>query len=767
MKITTDFLRDEVRSGFYIPTAIKQAWAAQLLVLSEIDRICQKYNITYFADWGTLLGTVRHGGYIPWDDDLDICMKREDYIRFRQVADEELSEEFAIHDYERKEDHWLFLSRVVNRNHICFEEDHLNKYYNFPYIATVDIFILDYLYKDETQERKRCDEVKYLIALADKIVAGGLTPQGKESELSKIEALYHTKIDRNLDDRRIGVRLYQLAELQMARVTEQESDRIGQIFPWIIKGGKGLPKRYYQNVVRLPFEMTTMPVPECYHLVLRNRYGDYFKIHKVWNGHDYPYFEGQRKNLQAVADFELPEFSYNPEIVRKGNTELNPSGSLKSISKECIEELSKMLDMLAGTIEKDAFEDVLTFLPECQQFVVDYGTLVESVKGEENLCTKLVVSELEHFCDALFAIYETLTSVNGVDCDLLAKQVMALQQAFTKVKQIVWDQIIEKKEILFVTTGAKQWKGFESLYREMVADTENDVYVVPVPVMPKNALGQVLLSNEEILDAVKMKEYPKGLKMTSWTVFSLELHHPDIIFIQEPYDGENPCLTIPPQFYAENLQKYTGKLVYIPVDAVEEFGEADTTALYNMKHYVTAPGVVYADIIIVQSESMKQHYIKKLTTFAGLDTEELWDEKILPLGLPVLETRKLIDADRKRLLFCVGCNEVFETEDDFVTRLQEKLSVIEKYQENLQVGLCMYPGDQETWNLVVGREVTRKVVELMDTYSINTWCDFYDLDKVNIVQIAENFDMYYGSATPFVHLFHNEKKPVMLAGFDI
>lgn len=153
MTHSIDFFRDEIRNGFYIPTAVKQSWATALDVLNEVDRICQKHGINYFADWGTLLGAVRHGGFIPWDDDLDISMPREDYEKFRAVADSELPDDYVIHDYERKENHWLFLVRIVGNNHICFNTDYLNDHYNFPWIASIDIFVKDYLYKDSREEK--------------------------------------------------------------------------------------------------------------------------------------------------------------------------------------------------------------------------------------------------------------------------------------------------------------------------------------------------------------------------------------------------------------------------------------------------------------------------------------------------------------------------------------------------------------------------------------------------------------------------------------
>lgn len=77
-----DFFLGETRNDFYIEPMIKCAWAAELEVLEVVRNICEKHNLKYFAADGTLLGAVRHRGFIPWDDDIDIMMPRDDYMRF-------------------------------------------------------------------------------------------------------------------------------------------------------------------------------------------------------------------------------------------------------------------------------------------------------------------------------------------------------------------------------------------------------------------------------------------------------------------------------------------------------------------------------------------------------------------------------------------------------------------------------------------------------------------------------------------------------------
>ena len=70
--IPEDFFKEEIRNGYTVTSKMKKAWAIQIDILKEMERICDKYNITYYADSGSMLGVVRNNQYIPWDDDIDV-----------------------------------------------------------------------------------------------------------------------------------------------------------------------------------------------------------------------------------------------------------------------------------------------------------------------------------------------------------------------------------------------------------------------------------------------------------------------------------------------------------------------------------------------------------------------------------------------------------------------------------------------------------------------------------------------------------------------
>ena len=96
MEFPQNYFCAEVRDDFEIPAMMKRAWAAELEVLSVIADVCERHHLQYFADYGTLLGAVRHKGFIPWDDDIDICMLREDYMELIRVLPEELPQGFCM-----------------------------------------------------------------------------------------------------------------------------------------------------------------------------------------------------------------------------------------------------------------------------------------------------------------------------------------------------------------------------------------------------------------------------------------------------------------------------------------------------------------------------------------------------------------------------------------------------------------------------------------------------------------------------------------------
>lgn len=758
MEFPVDFYKDEVRYGFYVPTAIKQAWAAELMVLAEVDRICQKYDIKYFADWGSMLGAIRHGGFVPWDDDMDIGMLRDDYIRFREVAVKELPKEYAIHDFESQEDHWLFLSTVVNRNHICFDEDHLNKYHNYPYIAPVDIFVMDYLYREEEKEKERCDEIKLILAVADAIVERGLN--ATEMRLLKtIEQKYHKNFSHIQSRRKLGIELYRLAEQQMARVPRDEADFVGQIFPWGLKGKSGIPKENFDKMVCLPFEKITIPVPADYHTVMQWKYGNYMEIYKGGGMHDYPYFEGQRDNLLAVAgDFELPEFTFSQEMLTRDDKEQEKS--LKDIVKEYIHVIEEQMDCFEEQTMGHSRVENSDLLPECQKLAVDLGTLIEEVKGEDTPNVKEIVSHIEKYCETLYQTYEQLMGAsNALERQVFATCVEACKNAFEAVKKAVHEKLLKKNVILFVTTGPGEWNGFKKICERSLEDKNNEVYVVLVPVAFKDFLGRTTFKDVRL--PAEMDFLPEGVQVGQWDTVDVNLLHPDMIYIQDPYDGENPCLTIPPQFYAKKLRYYTETLIYVPPYYVKEFGEADSCEIYNLKHYVTAPAIMYADQVLVQSENMKKMYIEKLAAFAGEKTREVWDRKLKVDDLYV--SQELTErASNKTMVYCIGENKLASQKSAVIKEVKEKLEVFEKFSADIQLKICMYPPVLDIWNSVDSC-LTQQILELIEAYTEKDWCEMCDLNKVQWEKIAREGTGYYGSPSPLVHLFTVMNKKVMLA----
>lgn len=112
-----------------------------LEIVKEVVSICDKHSLTYYMLGGTMLGAVRHNGFIPWDDDIDLGMPRDDYEKFLQIAPQELPSRLKLVNYKTDPDYHYYITRILDTDTKVIEEriGNDNKYTN----ASIDIFPID------------------------------------------------------------------------------------------------------------------------------------------------------------------------------------------------------------------------------------------------------------------------------------------------------------------------------------------------------------------------------------------------------------------------------------------------------------------------------------------------------------------------------------------------------------------------------------------------------------------------------------------------
>lgn len=135
-----------------------------LEALVEVDRICRKHGITYYIIGGTLIGAVRHKGFIPWDDDIDIAMMREDYERFLTCYKDDLNKKFFFQNYSTDVDFYPPISRICIPN--TFIDEYYSRHLKFNKSLYLDIFPLDNIPDDEklrNEQRNKIDIIDKLI----------------------------------------------------------------------------------------------------------------------------------------------------------------------------------------------------------------------------------------------------------------------------------------------------------------------------------------------------------------------------------------------------------------------------------------------------------------------------------------------------------------------------------------------------------------------------------------------------------------------------
>jgi len=239
---------------------LKEHQKAAYYLLREFDRVCKALDVTYYLFAGTLLGAVRHGGFIPWDDDLDVIMHRRDYVRFLNEAPKLLDQTVFSLQKEFSEHYPMFFSKLQLNGTTCLERFHPKD----PLLhqgVYMDIFPLDNAYAGKLG--------RYLQFACSKIViAKGLDKRGFTTDSTLKKAMMF--MSRLLPNK------------PFCRIVHGPK-KTGAYVHCFLGGASKIaksvfPSACFEKSIDLPFEDRPFAVPEQYDAVLKVLYGDYMKI---------------------------------------------------------------------------------------------------------------------------------------------------------------------------------------------------------------------------------------------------------------------------------------------------------------------------------------------------------------------------------------------------------------------------------------------------------------------------------------------------------
>lgn len=305
------YFNGEEREGFYIKPLMKRAWAAQLEILQQIDCICQRNNIEYFASSGTLLGAIRHGGFIPWDDDIDIEMKRVDYERFLKAAEAELPDWYKISSPTRDSKWNVPFSRVSNTHIIPLKGELLQQFHGFPMQVGIDIFPIDYLPVTQSEEDLMVNLFRAASMLALSWNKDEMSEEEKMESLRAVETYCNVRFTQ---DKPYRQQLWILADRISAMYWEMsgEAKEVSMIYMLENRSDFRIPVSCYRYAKRVPFENTTVPIPVGWDQILTVLYGeDYMTPKQGIADHEYPFYKGQMQKLKEYymnKNKEIPKY---------------------------------------------------------------------------------------------------------------------------------------------------------------------------------------------------------------------------------------------------------------------------------------------------------------------------------------------------------------------------------------------------------------------------------------------------------------------------
>ncbi|MCI9620584.1 MAG: hypothetical protein HFG85_11610 [Dorea sp.] len=442
----------------------------------------------------------------------------------------------------------------------------------------------------------------------------------------------------------------------------------------------------------------------------------------------------------------------------------------KKQAEDFIGLLERAHDGIKKTIDTRNTEAALDLLAQCQECAIKLGEIIEAVEGEDFVTIPMI----EDYCELAYQFYEKLSQNIPVNSNQVSK---ALRKSLIRMGNSVKYDIPERKEVVFLPYKASMWDSLESVWKAADEDPDCDAYVIPIPYFDKNPDGSFKEMHYE------GDQYPAYVPVTHYDDYDITVREPDMIFIHNPYDEYNYVTSVAPKFYSKNLKQYTEKLVYIPYFVLGEIDPENAEARKGIAHFCVEPGVLNADVVVVQSEDMRKAYIEILSEAVGEETRPQWEKKILGLGSPkmdkVLETteddfeipgewmRVLAKPDgsrKKVILYNTSVTALLQHEDKMLVKMR---SVFETFKESVDdVALLWRPHPLIKATIESMRpELWADYEKLVEEYRAEGW-GIYD-DSAELDRAIALSDAYYGDHSSLVQLCQQAGMPVMIQDVEI
>ena len=257
----------------YDPDDLKRVQDLELKILKEVISICEKHGLKYYAYGGTALGAIRHNGFIPWDDDIDIAMFRDDYEELLKIMETELGEEYYVLTMLKQKDFYMPISQV------CLKGTRFENSYELPTSHVkgicIDIFPIDNLPKSFNKQKIQ----HYMVQIIRHLLINSLyninTP-------NKIMSFIHSVIHHILKTIPGPKFLKKRYLNRLTKYNEIETNYCTVFFSQVdfLKFGKYgfFDKRDFEPSIKVKFEDIEINIQKEYDKILTMYYGDYMTL---------------------------------------------------------------------------------------------------------------------------------------------------------------------------------------------------------------------------------------------------------------------------------------------------------------------------------------------------------------------------------------------------------------------------------------------------------------------------------------------------------